>query len=86
MITVRFPNGHAVRYNAANYVTRSTEYSDLYTKKDGVWIAQIPNTCIIESLPACRVYNALNEDALAELTKEVRLLRRKIVLKTKRKS
>ena len=78
MITVRFPNGQTVVYNAANYVTRTKNYADLYTQKDGEWIAQVPNTCIIERQRACRVYDALQEDKLAELTKEIRLLRRKI--------
>jgi len=64
MMTVRFPNGQAVVYNRAYYVTRSQHgYSDLYGKKDGEWIAQIPNTCIIESEHACRVYNALDTPA-----------------------
>ena len=78
MMTVRFPNGQTVQYNAANYVVRSQNYSDLYVKKDGPWIAQVPNTCIVESLPACRVYDALQQQPLEQLTKEIRALRRKV--------
>lgn len=78
MMTVRFPNGQTVQYNTATYVMRSINYSDLYTQKDGGWIAQIPNTCIIEISPACRVYDALQAQPLEQLTKEVRALKRKI--------
>lgn len=78
MMTVRFPNGQAVQYNTANYVTRTPDYADLYDRKDGQWIAQVPTACIIEVVPACRVYNALHQQPLEELTKEVRALRRKV--------
>ena len=78
MITVRFPNGQTVVYNTANYVTRTENYADIYTRKDGEWIAQVPNSCIIEAVSACRVYDALQQQPLEQLTKEVRALRRKI--------
>lgn len=78
MMTVRFPNGQAVQYNTANYASRWATYTDLYTKKDGGWIAQVPNTCIIEVSPACHVYDALQQRALGQLIKEVRALRRKV--------
>lgn len=86
MITVRFPNGQAVQYNTATYVTRSQfGYSDLYTKENDAWIAQVPNTCLIEIVSPCRVYNAVEQmyvdvikSQLADLTKEVRSLRRKV--------
>ena len=60
MITVRFPNGQAVQYNDAGFVDRDQSYSDLYvdsTKEK--WIAQVPNTCLIEIVQPCCVYNAL---------------------------
>ena len=81
MMTIRFPNGQAVQYNGANYVHRFSDYSDLYEKKDGKWIAQVPNTCIIEVVTPCRVYNPLQENQQAkidELTKEIKLLKRKV--------
>jgi hypothetical protein len=83
MMTVRFPNGQAVQYNTATYACRGTNaYTDLYTRKDGAWIAQVPNTCIVEGVPACRVYQAIDGQRLAELTRQVALLGRRI---TKRK-
>lgn len=39
MMWVRFPNGQCIQYNRANYANRHAEYSDLYTEKDGAWIA-----------------------------------------------
>ena len=49
MITVRFPSGFSVQYNRANYVHRSSEFSDLYVKRgeDKTWVAQVPNTALI---------------------------------------
>jgi len=81
MITVRFSNGQAVQYNDATYVSRHTDYSDLLTKKDGHWIAQVPNTCIIEIRSACRVYNGMaaeSDQRIEMLAKEIRSLKRKI--------
>lgn len=81
MITIRFPNGQTVQYNTANHISRRTEFSDLYERKGGKWVAHIPNTCIMEMMSACRVYNPLQENIENEfkvLTKEVRKLTRKI--------
>lgn len=84
MITVRFPNGQAVQYNDGNYVSRSERYSDIYTRKDGKWIAQIPNTCIIEVVPACRVYNPVDKHSLdilfkiSDLERQIKLLRKEL--------
>jgi hypothetical protein len=82
MITVRFQNGQAVQYNSGNYVARSQwGYSDIYTKKDGDWLVQVPNACIIEVVTPCRVYNGMTQEAdrrIEELTKEIRALKRKI--------
>ena len=69
MMTVRFPNGQTVVYNTATYARRTATYTDLYTQKDGAWIAQVPNACIIETRPACRVYDALQQQPLEQLTK-----------------
>lgn len=79
MMWVRFPNGQCVQYNRARYVTRHANgYSDLYTKRDGDWIAQIPNTCIIESEHACRVWNPLDKVPDTETAKELRAIKRKL--------
>lgn len=78
MMWVRFPNGQCVQYNNANYVVRSQwGYTDLYTKKDGTWVAQVPNTCIIEVQFACRVWNPLAVDD-TETAKELRSIKRKL--------
>lgn len=80
MITVRFPNGQAIQYNDASYCTRSVNgYSDLYTKKDGTWIAQVPNTALIESVRPCSITNPVAremtpESALALVTEHLRTL------------
>jgi len=85
MMTVRFPNGQAIQYNAANHVVRyKFGYSDLFTRKDGQWIVQVPNSCVIESIKACAVYNPLtnnHSEQLAQLAEEIRLLKRKIIKK-----
>jgi hypothetical protein len=63
MMTVRFPSGVSIQYNDAHYVQRTDTYSDLYTKKDGFWIAQVPTKgCVIEVQRACRVYDACAGD------------------------
>jgi hypothetical protein len=64
MLTVRFPNGQAVQYNTANHASRGANYTDIYTRQGGAWVAQVPNTAIIESTPACRVYNPLPSSAI----------------------
>lgn len=61
MMTVRFPTGVAVQFNEANYVIRGDRITDLYDKKDGRWLAQVPNDCLIEVVRACRVYNSNHE-------------------------
>lgn len=81
MITVRFPNGQAIQYNSANYVRRREHYSDLLTKQDGSWVAQVPNSCVIELVIPCPVYNPLKdfENAKIErLAKDIRSLTRKV--------
>ncbi len=82
MMWVRFPSGQCIQYNRAAYVTRSAEYSDLYTKepaKGGTWIAQVPNSCIIEVEHACRVWNPLDAGPKdTETARELRSIKRKI--------
>lgn len=84
MITVRFPTGFSIQYNDATYGLRnSAGYTDIYTEKGGTFIAQAPNDCLIEWVGPCRTYNAIpaEPDALLALTKEIRLLKRKLGVK-----
>ena len=85
MITVRFPNGQAVQFNSATRVTYE-DYGAVLTarnKKKWDWIATVlPGSgAIIEAVPPCRVYDGVNESRqreLADLTREIRSLKRKI--------
>lgn len=77
MMTVRFPNGQAIQYNDARHVNRHNEFTDLYTCEDGRWIAQVPNSCIIEGAIPCQVYNPLAEHG-ENLEKEITLLRKQL--------
>lgn len=59
MMTVRFPSGFSVQYNDANYASRTQwGYTDIYTKKDGQWVAQVPNDALIEIVKPCETYFA----------------------------
>lgn len=81
MMTVRFPNGQAIQYNNAKYVERSEVYTDIYDKKGGIWIAQVPNSCVIEAVTACRVYNPIvqvKSEHLDAVNKELRSIKRKL--------
>ena len=59
MMTVRFPNGQAVTYNRADYLDYSGDNWELYTEKDGEWIAsiQVSAGAIIEVEPPCKIEN-----------------------------
>jgi len=82
MMTVRFPNGQAVQYNTANYLIRRAQgCTSLYEKEGGRWVAQVPNSCIIEAMPACRVYDGMHSDPpqqLDRLEKELRAVKRQL--------
>lgn len=81
MITVRFATGFSVQYNAGNYAVRSAEFTDIYDRKGGKWLAQVPNSAIIEVAQPCRTYMAQGDDEdrrITELTREVSLLKRRI--------
>jgi len=81
MITVRFPNGQAVQYNDGNFAEYWGDMISISNKKDGILIAEVPKTCIIEWAKPCRVYNPLasvpNEE-LVELKKEIQSMKRKL--------
>ncbi len=63
MLTVRFPNGQAIQYNTATYVTYTDTQARLWTRKDGEWVATvfISSGAVIESQKACRVYNPITQ-------------------------
>ena len=87
-MTVRFASGLAVTYNSAHHVIRRSGYADLYTEKDGEWLAQVPIDAIIEVVRPCVVEMRgqtpeqsaealLNNDALREVSSyELRRLKR----------
>lgn len=80
MMTVRFPNGQAIQYNDANYVLSGSTTQQLWTRKDGAWIANVPHACIVES-HSCRVYNPLTDQTdrrLEAIEKELRAIKRKL--------
>jgi hypothetical protein len=78
MITVRFATGFSVQYNDAKYVFRRERYSDIYKEKGGLWIAQAPNSALIEVVHPCRTYNAATEWAETKANAEVQLLQKKV--------
>jgi hypothetical protein len=87
MMTVRFDNGFSIQYNNATFAKRNSQYTDLYTKEHGAWIAQVPNSAIVESVSPCRTYNPVRNDSdkvqasIDALAKEIRSLKRKLAAK-----
>jgi hypothetical protein len=68
MITVRFPTGVSVQYNDAAVVERGSDYSDLYTNRyKTCWVAQVPNSAIIEIRSACAVYTAPDQSSIEKI-------------------
>lgn len=69
MLTVMFPTGVRVTYNEANYLVRDGNSWDLYTAKDGNWVASIQfsagvlieaqKPCVISAPPVATVQSAL---------------------------
>ena len=73
------PDGTRVQYNSAHYVNRSSGFSDLLTAKEasgGTWVAQVPNTALIEFVTPCRVYR--QDDNASEAQNKMRSLRLEI--------
>ena len=82
MIWVRFSTGVSVRYNTANFICRREEYSDLYVdeaaaKANRGWVAQVPNSAIIEVVEACAVNHPLDTSnpRLSEIEKTLRSMK-----------
>lgn len=63
MMTVRYPNGVATRFNDANYIVWAVSvnsFHKLHTKRpatDDNFIAIVPGTCSIEWQAPCAVLN-----------------------------
>ncbi|MDP1795901.1 MAG: hypothetical protein Q8K78_00390 [Planctomycetaceae bacterium] len=54
MLTVQFPGGVRVQYNTANFLLRCADAWQLYTEKNGDWVAtiQLSAGVIVEAVPA----------------------------------
>ena len=88
MITVRFPSGFSVQYNAATRVQSEEGNARFQRLKDAndKLIARIPFDCIVEFGAPCRTYDASTEatrEKVWELSREVRLLKANIAKLTK---
>ena len=80
-MTIRLLDGTSIQYNTASYAWRSSSgYTDIYTKKDGDWVAQVPTgAVVIECVPACRIYKATTDYRdvrLEQVEKELRGMKR----------
>lgn len=64
MMTVRSPTGFSIVYNDAHHVYRRAEYTDLYKDENQQsWVAQVPNSWVIELVRPWRVYDAAHAPA-----------------------
>ena len=63
MLTVRFPNGVAVTYNAANHLEYRNTCLVLRAKEGGQWLASIANSsgAIVEAVAPCKVTQTIND-------------------------
>jgi hypothetical protein len=60
VITVRFPNGQAIRYNHLTWCSRENDGSVLLKKEQSSgWSVMVPRECIIEFTQPCSVSNPL---------------------------
>ena len=83
MFTVRYPNGQTIQYNTAHFLQYTSNGWELYTKKDGDWVAsiQLSAGAILECQSPCRVFDGqqkIENENIEALTKEIRSLKRKI--------
>lgn len=77
MMTVRFATGFSIQYNTATYAHWRPDVIDLYTEKDGRWVATVPRSVILEIVPACRTYMA-QDTSSTDVANELRLLKRAV--------
>lgn len=70
MITVRFPNGLAVRYAHAGYVSWGTERHYLYRASGGDFIASVPVECAVEFEEGAPVTTLSDNDAIERCANE----------------
>lgn len=76
MITVRFPNGVAVRYPKAGYIFWGTQHHSLYTSKDQtVFVASVPKECAIEFYEGTVVTALIIGDELDRMSRNTHELR-----------
>ena len=86
MMTVRFPNGQAVQYNAAKYVEKWGDHMlALRERRGSKAIALVPVTCIVELVEPCRVYNLLALSENVRLERELRLVRAALEAKKRKR-
>lgn len=85
MMTVRFPNGHAIQYNNATWLAWDPGKWVLKESEKGKPIAFIQASAgvIVEFASPCRVYDGIQQNQLSELVKEVKSVKRKIIIKGK---
>ena len=76
MLTVRFENGFSIQYNSASYTVQESTYTNLYTRKDGIWIATVPRNAVIEAATPCRMYFATDDNLKRENAKLLRQVAR----------
>lgn len=84
MITVRFPTGFSIQYNTGYFVRPWNDMLEIRKdSKDGVLLALVPTSCVVEWSSPCRTYQAVpaESDALLALTKEIKSLKRKLGVK-----
>lgn len=59
-VTVRFPNGQALRYNDLYFVVWNSDGTALLKAKEtGGWSVHVPRECVIEFCRPCSVSNPL---------------------------
>jgi len=87
MLTVRFPGGVAVQYDAAHYLLRDGAGWHLYTAapdKGGQWVASIELSAgaVVEAVGACRIENPAaqltGERAVEEVAQHIREYGRRV--------
>ena len=78
MICVRFPTGLVLQYNDVHYLERRDGYTDGRDAEGGKLIAQVPNTCVIEYVTPCRVFQEDGSSREGDLHATIARLRRQV--------